>query len=255
MSIYAEPRRVLDLNDCYFYHTIDLPRLGRIDGSWYLHDLRSYLGGVDFEGNRVLDVGCAGGALSFYMEQQGAEIVSFDLDECGSWDMVPFAKWADFEHISEERKAIIRRLNNAYWFAHGLFNSKAQVVYGNVYAIPGAIGPVDIVVYGSILIHLRDPFLALQSGLRLAKHTAIITEPLRAQGQAATEPVLGFLPDSTTVEPKDAWWDVRPGWAMRALGVLGFEDVQVKYHTQMYNGKIEQLYTVVGKRTHGHVVP
>ena len=35
----------------------------------------------------------AGGILSFHMEKQGAEVVSFDLDKDGDWDMVPFAKW------------------------------------------------------------------------------------------------------------------------------------------------------------------
>jgi hypothetical protein len=30
-----------------------------------------------------------------------------------------------------------------------------------VYDMPPAIGPVDVAVYGSILLHLRDPFRAL----------------------------------------------------------------------------------------------
>jgi hypothetical protein len=255
MSIYAEARRVSDLKDCYFYHTMNLPGIGRTAGDWELHNIKSYLGDVDFKGRRVLDVGCASGVLSFYAEQQGAEVVSFDLDERGSWDMVPFAKGGEIEIMSESRKAVIQKLNNAYWLAHRLLDSKAQVVYGNVYAIPDAIGPVDVAIYGSILLHMRDPFLALQSGLKLARHTAIVAEPLRAQRQETTEPFLSLLPDPKTVEPKDAWWDIRPEWVVRALGVLGFEDVEIKHHMQMHGGKDEWVYTVVGKRTHGHVGP
>src|SRR5258708_38924975 len=108
------------------------------------------------------------------MERQGAEVVSFDLDRNVDWDLVPFAKWTDFEHISEARKTVMHKLNNAYRLAHRLLDSEAKVVYGSVYAIPDSIGPVDIAVCGSILLHLRDPFLALESGLKLAKHTVII---------------------------------------------------------------------------------
>ena len=255
MSIYTEPRSVSDLKDCYFYHTMDLPGIGKIEGNWDLRpNLKKYLGGVDFRGRRVMDVGCASGILSFYLEKQGAEVVSFDLDKNRDWDMVPFAKWDQFEHIAADRKSIIDRLNNAYWLAHRLFDSKAKVVYGSVYAIPAAIGPVDIAVYGSILLHLRDPFLALQSGLRLTTDSVIVSEILRGQHKKTTEPFLGFLPNAKTVEPKDTWWDIRPEWAVRAIGVLGFEDVKINYHTQRYEGRDIELYTIVGKRTHGNVV-
>jgi hypothetical protein len=254
MSIYSEPRNISNLQDCYFYHTMDLPAIGRVDGNWDLRPkLKEYLGSVDFKGRRVLDVGCASGVLSFYMEKQGAEVVSFDLDKNGDWDMVPFAKWEQFAHVVVDRKVIIDRLNNAYWLAHRLLGSKAKVVYGGVYAIPAAIGPVDIAVYGSILLHMRDPFLALQNGLRLTTQSVIVSEVLRGQRQKTVEPFLELLPDAKTVEPKDVWWDIRPEWVVRSIGVLGFEDVKINYHTQNYEGREIELYTIVGKRTHGKV--
>ena len=49
----------------------------------------------------------------------------------------------------------------------------------NVYRIPEQIGPVDVAVYGSIPLHLRDPFLALQSGLKLTREAVIVSELLR----------------------------------------------------------------------------
>ena len=104
-----------------------------------------------------------------------------------------------------------------------------------------------------LLLHLRDPFLALQNGLKLTTHSVIVAEALRGQRQKTTEPFLGLLPDAKTVEPKDTWWDIRPEWVVRAIGVLGFEDVKINYHTQKYEGRDIQLYTVVGKRTHGNV--
>lgn len=253
-SIYASPRFVSDLKDCIFYHTMTLPDIGTVQGSWDLNpNLKDYLGNVSFQGKRVLDIGCASGVLSFYMEQQGAEVVSFDLDKNGKWDMVPYAKWELYGLIGNDRKTIINRLNNSYWFAHRLLDSRAKVVYGNVYAIPDAIGLVDISVYGSILLHLRDPFLALQNGLRLTRETVVISDVLRPQEVKTTEPYLGFLPDAKTMEPKDAWWDIRPEWVQRAIGVLGFEDNEIYYHVQKFEGKDNECYTVVGKRTHGNV--
>jgi SAM-dependent methyltransferase len=127
-SIYTEPLRVDDLTSCYFYHTIDLPGIGKVEGEWDLRpNMQRYLAGVDFSERRVLDVGCASGALSFYMEQQGAKVVSFDLDESEDWDIVPFAKWEDLQSTSVAWRGHIRKINNAYWLAHRLLNSKAQV--------------------------------------------------------------------------------------------------------------------------------
>ena len=251
-SPYSLPREINDINSCYFYHSIDLPELGTIKGDWDLrNNIKSYLGNVNFSGKKVLDVGCANGGLSFYMEQEGAEVISYDLDDNGDWDMVPFAKWKDYSKVSHDRKSIINKLNNAYCFSHNLLKSKAKVVYGSVYAIPDTIGSVDISVYGSILLHLRDPFLALQNGLRLTEDIVIIAENLREQSMDLKGPYLGLLPNSKSFYHKDTWWDIRPEWVVQAIGVLGFEDVEINYHSQKYNGNDESLYTVVGRRTHG----
>ena len=85
--IYASPRVVTDITQCYFYHTIDLPEIGTVEGNWDLRaGLHEYLGNFDFRGKRVLDIGTANGILSFWMEKHGAEVISFDLDKEGDWD-------------------------------------------------------------------------------------------------------------------------------------------------------------------------
>jgi len=240
---------VTDLSVCDFYHTIDLPGIGTVEGQWDLRSgLDAYLGGYAFRGKRVLDVGAANGLLSFSMEDRGAEVVSYDLDKHGEWDLVPFFNWPQYADVLQGRKAAMDRLNNAYWLAHRVRQSRAKVVYGSVYQIPEAIGSVDVAVYGCILLHLRDPFLALQSGLKLAREAVIIAEPLRGQAVRTTEPYLGFLPDAKTAEPKDTWWDLRPEVVVRMIGVFGFTDVTVTRHTQTYGGRKESLYTVVGRR-------
>src|SRR5438067_13687640 len=92
MSIFAAPRHVENLADCYFYHTIELPGLGVQHGHW---DLRGrfddYVGGVEVKGKSVLDVGTATGFLSFEAERRGAaRVVSFDMSDVRQQTLLPF---------------------------------------------------------------------------------------------------------------------------------------------------------------------
>ena len=68
-----------------------------------------------------------------------------------------------------------------YWYCHHSNNSNAKVIYRSAYEIPREIGPLDYVVFGSILLHLRDPFFALHNGVRLAKEKVIVTDRLHSK--------------------------------------------------------------------------
>jgi hypothetical protein len=69
---FAEPEYVADLGGCWFYHSMDLPGIGEVQGHWDLRPtVDAYLGRIDFAGKRVLDVGTASGYLSFAMEEPG----------------------------------------------------------------------------------------------------------------------------------------------------------------------------------------
>jgi len=71
-GIYAAPRVIRDNGQCYFYHTIALPGCGTVEGDWDLRrGIRDYLGGVDFGGKRVLDIGTANGMIC--LEPRGRE--------------------------------------------------------------------------------------------------------------------------------------------------------------------------------------
>jgi hypothetical protein len=256
-SIYATPRVVTDVNECYFYHTMEIPGYGCVEGEWDLRQsAREYLGGVEFRGKRVLEVGTASGFLCFYMESQGADVVAYDLSEEQSLDVVPFSRYDHKQYELTSKQTLVRDLNNAYWLGHRAYNSNAKVVYGTTYAIPEEIGMVDISTFGSVLLHLRDPFLALQNALRLTRETAIITDVMPSQfllqhvlGKFG-RPSMAFLPQFAKCEPKVAWWFLPPEIIKRFIGVLGFEDVRVKYHvSSKYNGIRRLLYTVVGHRT------
>ena len=65
-QIFATSRKVEDVADCYFYHTMELPSRGVIEGrDWdLLGRVDEYLGNVDFAGQRVLEIGPASGFLT-----------------------------------------------------------------------------------------------------------------------------------------------------------------------------------------------
>ena len=260
-DIYAEPRLVPSASDCYFYHTQEIPGLGLVQGEWDLRPgIDAYLGKMDFRGKRVLELGTADGFITFHIERHGGEVVSYDLSDDYDWDVVPFARSAADGYM-ERFMAGVGQVNNSYWFCHHANRSQARMVYGDVYHIPQAIGPVDISVYGAILCHLHDPFEALRQGLRLTRETVVITDGFRRFSRfrplerfippALRSPSLKFLPNATTGEPKVAWWEIGPEVIKRFIGVLGFEDAKVTYHAQRYLGRTKYLFTVVGHRTAG----
>lgn len=255
-SPYASTRLVGNIKDCHFYHTTDLPGHGVIEGEWDLRaGIDSYLGGVSCRGKRVLEVGTASGFVCFALERQGAEVVAFDLSAEELADVVPFAQ-IDVGQRVRQHQSHIGRLNNAFWLCHRLFDSQARLVHGNVYAIPAGIGPVDVATFGCVLLHLRDPFLALAGALRLTQETVIVTEPLVIRSwlkrlilKRFIGPSVLFCPDFRTATPSTTWWVLTPETVARFLGVLGFEETTLTYHTQLFQGQPVRLFTMVGRRT------
>src|SRR5262249_7054360 len=149
----------------------------------------------------------------------------------------------------------VRKLTNGFWLCHRALASRARVVYGSVYAIPGQIGPVDVATFGCVLLHLRDPLLALTQALRLTSGTAIVTEPVVVRSRLKRAllrrlgPALLLFPRPGKPNPETTWWVLTPELVQALLGLLGFEDTQVTYHTQAYRGRPVKLFTVVGQRT------
>ena len=163
---------------CYFYHTTTIPGGGAVTGEWDLAPgIDAYLGHVPFAGKRVLDVGAATGFLTFHIEKGGGSVVAYDLSPEQAWDVVPLSGIDAAEH-ARVRKAHIGAINNGFWLCHAANASQAQLAHGTVYAIDPAIGPVDIAVFGSILLHLRDPFLALHNAALLTRETMIVADIL-----------------------------------------------------------------------------
>ncbi|MFH6781207.1 MULTISPECIES: class I SAM-dependent methyltransferase [Methylobacterium] len=252
---FLPTRAVDDQGICTFNHTIDLPSHGTVPGAWDLRaGLDAYLGHVAVAGKRVLDFGATSGFLGFAMEARGAEVVAFDFAGEACWEMVPYP---DFERavIAPEIRNHLRRFENAWWYSHAALNSRAVRAGGSLYAVPEAVGPVDVAVLGNALTRLRDPFRALHGALRLTRETVVVTEMLPKSLQ-----FLRFLPRGIGLPmfllPRtdqrirfDAWWTIAPTTMQELLAILGFGESAVTYHRQMLLGQKRLCYTVVARRT------
>ena len=214
---------------------------------------KEYLGHVDLAGRKVLEIGTASGHLCFWMESQGADVLAYDLSPEQDWDIVPYHNFDYSKHIAQ-RKDIIRKLNNGWWFARERFQSNARVIYGSVYELSPQLGRFDVVTMGSILLHLRDPFLAIQKAASLSTDTLIITDVLQLTEDQSAATVLGqgrvarFRPDAATCWPFETWWELSPHFVAQAVQILGFTDVESSVHRHRYMNIEMDLYTIVARR-------
>jgi hypothetical protein len=67
-------------------------------------------------------------------------------------------------------------VQKAYWYAHKAFNSKSRIVQSHVNDLPAEIGIYDISVICAVLLHIQNPYLALEKMLRHTREKVIITE-------------------------------------------------------------------------------
>ncbi len=257
-------------------HTIDLPGHGTLAGEIDLREnFSACLGDVPLRGRRVLDACALSGFTSFAMEALGAEVVSYDRAEGRHWDLVPFCDGLPASHLVPLLDEHQARIARAYRHCHAALGSRAERIEGDLCAVPEAIGPVDLAVLGA-LAHVRDPFRALHSALRLVQETAVVTGMLprrpwydpgrlvddgwlgdarhgpfareRLADRRADAP-LAFLPRSGQGNPFAAWWQIPPRTVVRWLEVIGFGETRIAYHRRPLAGRMRTLYAVVGRRT------
>jgi SAM-dependent methyltransferase len=249
--LLAAPRFIERLEDCFFYHAMELPGFGLIPAHW---DLRGrfddYIGGVSVAGKSVLDVGTATGFLSFESEKRGASrVVSFDQSDGAEQTFLPFKDKAyshDRTRWAGQYRAEIERWKNAYWLSHRLLGSKAEAFYGNIYELPAALGEFDIAIVGSVLEHLSDPITALASIARLTKERIIVVTPLLE----TDEPIARFEGRADRPEADFTWWIYSLGVYREVFGMLGFtiEKVSRGKYRYMFGERDEERTTLVGVR-------
>jgi tRNA (mo5U34)-methyltransferase len=141
-----------------WYHTIELPG-GIVTPGVYDHrELVPHYGiPDDLRGRSVLDVGPADGFWSLEFERRGADVTAVDVAGASDVDLPSTASTLAREHCSQWSPG------DGFDLARRARGSKIKVRSARVYELdPETHGRFDLVHMGDLLLHLRDPVLALQ---------------------------------------------------------------------------------------------
>jgi hypothetical protein len=243
-DIFARPPSDLKFEDCDFYHVMELPGVGVTQGDWDLRPgLDAYLGGFDFSGKRVLEIGPASGYLTFEMERRGAEVVAFEVTDEPGWDFVPFPE-ADMAPYRGPRREHMRRIKNSWWYSREALGGKARLLYGDVYKLPDTLGEFDVAVLAAVLLHTRSPVEIMAQCAKRAKAILVV------EGfwpKIERHPVCKLVP-SKHFRQLDTWWQFSTKFFRQYLDVLGYDAQEPTMHAQLCRGKLLPQFTMIAHR-------
>jgi tRNA (mo5U34)-methyltransferase len=150
----------------FWYHTIDIAPGVSTPGWFDLRPIVDQMPWPDVRGKRCLDIGTFDGYLAFELEKRGAsEVVAIDVEDHLLWDWPPDYR---AEGLARDPGFSGPPKGAGFRLAAGLMGSKADWQPLNVYDLdPEKIGTFDVVVLGSLLLHLRDPMRALEAVRRV----------------------------------------------------------------------------------------
>ena len=145
-----------------WYHTMELAP-GVVTPGWF--DLRDVVGGLpwpDVAGKRCLDIGTYDGFMAFEMERRGAaEVVAIDIDDHAACDWPPDVRATGGENLA---RLAGPEKGRGFRIAAAALGSRVERRPMSVYDLDvSAVGRFDVVVMGSLLLHLRDPLRALEA--------------------------------------------------------------------------------------------
>jgi tRNA (mo5U34)-methyltransferase len=167
MTPPPQPTEIQDARDAVasnqtWYHTMELAP-GVVTPGWF--DLRPVLDRQpwpDVRGKRCLDVGTYDGHLAFELERRGAsEVTATDIERHLDWD------WP-LRHRETTARELWRIAGESkgkgFEIAKRILGSEVEREWISIYDLsPERLGTFDVVVCGSLLLHLRDPVRALEA--------------------------------------------------------------------------------------------
>ena len=143
-----------------WYHTIEVAP-GVVTPGWF--DLRPIVDKMpwpDVRGKRCLDVGTYDGFLAFELEKRGAaEVVATDISDHTQWDWPVDVRARGPEYLAA---AAGPDKGSGFRIAREALGSSVERIELSVYDhTPERLGTFDVVVCGSLMLHLRDPLRAM----------------------------------------------------------------------------------------------
>ncbi len=203
-----------------WYQTIDLGHGVLTPGEFnHIPHLEKYRLPADLSGRRVLDIGTFDGFWAFEFERRGAaEVVALDLATYNDLDLPPGPRQA------MDAATLATPLGRGFGIAREALGSAVQRRIGSVYHLdPDTAGRFDVSHIGNVLVHLRDPALALQRMCAVTQGMAIISETvdddLDGMGDA---PLMRYMGGQVNCN----WWRFSTAALVRLALDAGFARVE-----------------------------
>jgi tRNA (mo5U34)-methyltransferase len=193
------------LEEIDWYHSIPLGHGIVTPG---VHHFQSGRLPEDFSGKTVLDVGAWDGLYSFEAERRGAERVLAVDSFC--WSGPGWGTKAGFE------------------LARRALGSNVEDREIDVLDLsPETVGQWDVVLFLSVLYHMRHPLLALE-------RVASVTRELLVLGthvdmRFTRRPAAAFYPGSELDRDPTNWWGPNTAAVKAMLRTVGFRDLRIRH--------------------------
>jgi tRNA (mo5U34)-methyltransferase len=172
------------------------------------YDMRRYIDAyhipADLTGLRVLDVGTASGFFALECARRGGDVVAIDL-----WDLPPVARiirYADLP-IRYEKKS--------------------------VYDLDASFGQFDVVICGSLLLHLPDLFGAISALRRVCRGQLSISTACPADSGQNGRRICEFVADKGVDGNYYTYWLASEAALHQMLRVAGFARVAHSGHFRL----------------------
>ncbi len=203
-----------------WYHTINLGH-GVVTPGFVDHreQVPFYRWPESLAGMRCLDVATFDGFWAFEMERRGAaEVLGVDIADGNDCDLPRLIRLEAMK--SPEHKP----MGLGFRIAHEALGSKVEHRICSVYDLsPENVGTFDFVNLGDLLLHLRDPQLALQRIASVCRGTFWMAEvflpALEGFGDRRLSQFSPWLPSFT-------WWLPSTNTLRAMMAVAGFTDVE-----------------------------
>jgi tRNA (mo5U34)-methyltransferase len=165
----------------------------------------------DVRGKRCLDVGTYDGFFAFELERRGAlEVVATDISDHSQWDWPAAMRERGAEYLA----SVAGEKGLGFRVAHDALGSSVVRRELSVYDLsPEAVGEFDVVVCGSLMLHLKNPVAALEAIRSVCRGLLLSAEQI--------DPVLTLLsprrPAMWFRAGHETQWQIPNAAALRAL--------------------------------------
>jgi tRNA (mo5U34)-methyltransferase len=241
-----------DIENYYWYHTIELPG-GLVTPG--LYDLReswpNFRFPGDMRGMNVLDVGTATGFFAFEFARRGARVTAVDLPSLYALDRFPgqdieqtLGKIGEMivpKSLAEVRNYVRKYtaeqlyfylLEGPFEFCRKLLNLPVERCLSTIYELSEAkLGrKFDLVFLGDILLHTLYPLQALAAVAPLCSGALVLSQTIPEE--PCEKPAMLYVGGDSPASDDVSWWLPNKTCMVQLLKKLGFASVSEIGHNR-----------------------